>query len=352
MKPHMTSQVKAQQLWFLSPQQVEVREQELPALQPDQVLVKALCSAISPGTELLVYRGQLPDSMALDDGISAFAGQSVSYPLQYGYASVGQVIETGAEVDSSWRGKTVFSFQAHVSHYVAEPESLIPLPEGIEPQAAVFLANMETAVNLIHDANPRIGERAVVIGQGIVGLLTSQLLAEFPLAQLFALDGVASRRQHAEEAGVTGSFDPMSDAELAELKNRLKLEHDGGGADLVLEVSGSPRALNLAIDLCGYAGRIVVGSWYGTKRAEINLGERFHRNRIQLLSSQVSTIAPELGGRWDKARRFDVAWEMIEKCSPQRFITHRLPLESAAQAYGLLDESPHEALQIVFDYQA
>ena len=347
----MNSHTKAQQLWFLSPRQVEVREQELPALQPDQVLVKALCSAISPGTELLVYRGQLPGTMALDEGISAFAGQSVSYPLQYGYASVGQVTEIGAEVDSSWRDKTVFSFQAHTSHYIAEPESLMPLPEGIEPQAAVFLANMETAVNLLQDASPLVGERAVVIGQGIVGLLTSQLLAEFPLAELFALDGVESRREHARRAGVTGSFDPHSDADLAELNKRLELEHDGGGADLVLEVSGSPQALNLAIDLCGYAGRIVVGSWYGTKRAEVNLGERFHRNRIQLLSSQVSTIAPELSGRWDKARRFDVAWDMIEKCSPQRFITHRLPLESAAKAYTLLDESPHAALQVVFDYQ-
>ncbi len=347
----MNSHTKAQQLWFLSPRQVEVREQELPALQSDQVLVKALCSAISPGTELLVYRGQLPGTMALDEGINAFAGQSASYPLQYGYASVGQVTEIGAEVDSSWRDKTVFSFQAHTSHYIAEPESLMPLPEGIEPQSAVFLANMETAVNLLQDASPLVGERAVVIGQGIVGLLTSQLLAEFPLAELFALDGVESRREHARRAGVTGSFDPHSDADLAELNKRLELEHDGGGADLVLEVSGSPQALNLAIDLCGYAGRIVVGSWYGTKRAEVNLGERFHRNRIQLLSSQVSTIAPELSGRWDKARRFDVAWDMIEKCSPQRFITHRLPLESAAKAYTLLDESPHAALQVVFDYQ-
>jgi len=348
----MKAHTKAQQLWFLSPHRVEVREQELPALQPDQVLVEALCSAISPGTELLVYRGQLPDTMALDEGISAFAGQSVSYPLQYGYASVGRVVEIGAEVDSNWRGRTVFSFQAHASHYVAEPESLIPLPHGIAPEAAVFLANMETAVNLLQDASPRIGERAVVIGQGIVGLLTSQLLAEFPLAGLFALDGVETRREYARRAGVTGSFDPLSDTDLAELNKRLQLEHDGGGADLVLEVSGSPQALNLAIDLCGYAGRIVVGSWYGTKRAEVNLGERFHRNRIQLLSSQVSSIAPELSGRWDKARRFDVAWELIEKCSPQRFITHRLPLESAAKAYALLDESPHEALQVVFDYQA
>lgn len=343
--------MKAQQLWFLSPKQVEVREQQLPPLRPDQVLVKAHCSAISPGTELLVYRGQLPGTMALDAGISAFAGQSANYPLQYGYASVGQVVDIGAEVDAHWRGKTVFSFQAHASHFVAEPESLIPLPDNIEPQAAVFLANMETAVNLLQDANPRIGERAVVIGQGIVGLLSSQLLAEFPLAALFALDGEEFRREHAKRAGVTGSFDPMSAAELAELNQRLELEQAGGGADLVLEVSGSPQALDLAIDLCGYAGRIVVGSWYGTKRAEVNLGERFHRNRIQLLSSQVSTIAPALSGRWDKARRFDVAWHMIEKCSPQRLITHRLPLASAAKAYELLDESPHEALQVVFDYQ-
>ena len=136
------------------------------------------------------------------------------------------------------------------------------------------------------------------------------------------------------------------------MKEILRLDHATGGADVVFELSGSPEALNLAVDLCGYDGRIVVGSWYGSKRAGINLGERFHRKRMAIVSSQVSTIAPELSGRWDKARRFSLAWEMMRKCRPAQFISHCLPFDSAAEAYRLLNDSPEAALQVIFDYQA
>ena len=344
--------MKSQQLWFTGPHSVEVREKELEVSGARDVLVRNVCSAISAGTEMLVFRNQLPDSLALDESIEALSGQAVQYPLQYGYACVGKVEAIGEDVEPDWFGKTVFSFQPHCSSFVASPAALIPVPADIDPSAAVFLANMETAVNFLLDASPKVGERVLIVGQGIVGLLTSGLLAQFPLACLFAVESIADRQRRAEQIGVNRVFDINQPDELAELHNVLRPNEQYGGADLIIEVSGSPEALNLAVDLCGYAGRILVGSWYGTKRAEVNLGERFHRSRIQLLSSQVSSIAPELSGRWDKARRFDVAWELIEKCSPQRFITHRLPLESAAKAYALLDESPHEALQVVFDYQS
>jgi len=120
---------------------------------------------------------------------------------------------------------------------------------------------------------------------------------------------------------------------------------------VVFELTGSPAALNLAVDLCAYSGRIVVGSWYGTKRAEINLGEKFHRNRLAIISSQVSTIAPELSGRWDKARRFSVAWDMIKKCQPAQLISHCVPFTKANEAYQLLADSPQDATQVIFDYQ-
>ena len=181
------------------------------------------------------------------------------------------------------------------------------MPADIDPYAAVFLANMETAVNFLLDASPKVGERVLIVGQGIVGLLTSSLLAQFPLAGLFAVEGIGDRQRWAEKIGVNKVFDVNQLDEMADLHSALRLNEQHGGADLIIEVSGSPEALNLAIDLCGYAGRILVGSWYGTKRAAINLGERFHRNRIQIVSSQVSSIAPENSGRWDPGRRFEVA---------------------------------------------
>jgi threonine dehydrogenase-like Zn-dependent dehydrogenase len=122
--------------------------------------------------------------------------------------------------------------------------------------------------------------------------------------------------------------------------------------DLTFELSGSPVALNTAIAMTTFNGRVVVGSWYGDKKTTIDLGSTFHRSRIQLISSQVSTIAPALSGRWDKARRFEVAFEALRRIQPQKWITHRFHIEDAAKAYDLLDTSPQETIQVLFDYNS
>ena len=119
----------------------------------------------------------------------------------------------------------------------------------------------------------------------------------------------------------------------------------------LVELSGSPSALNDAIALTGFGGRVVIGSWYGEKQAILDLGGEFHRSRIKLISSQVSTIAPELSGRWDKGRRFQVAWDALERIHPEKWITHRFPLDEAAQAYSLLDKNPEETIQIILQYR-
>jgi alcohol dehydrogenase len=122
------------------------------------------------------------------------------------------------------------------------------------------------------------------------------------------------------------------------------------GADLALELSGNPAALDQAIRAVGYGGRVLIGSWYGTKSATLNLGGAFHRNHVQLISSQVSTLAPRWRGRWDKARRFDVAWRMLARHNPAQLITHRFPIKQAADAYRLLDQAGHETVQVVLTY--
>ena len=334
--------VLAQQLWFTAPQQVEVREQQLSVPTAGEVLVQTLCSAISAGTELLVYRGQLPADISLDATLVNLQ-QSTAYPLQYGYASVGRVVALGRKVDASWRDALVFAFQPHASHFLTTPANLIRVPDGIEPEAALFLANMETAVNLVQDGQPAIGEKVVVLGQGIVGVLLLQLLQQFPLAQLAAVDALADRRQRALAIGANTVADPTA---VAELQHALS----NNGADLVYEVSGVPTALNLAITLSGYASRIVIGSWYGNKSAAIELGGAAHRNRLQLITSQVSTLAPALSGRWDKQRRFDVAWQMIRQLNPQQWITQRAALTDASTLYQQIHNGRADLLQAVFTY--
>lgn len=340
--------MKAKQLWFTGPHQVEIREQELPDPGATQILVESSCSAISAGTEMLAYRGQIPEGMELDTNLDSLKGDG-SYPLQYGYACVGKVIQAGNEVAATWKGKRVFAFQPHASHFIAEPQQVITIPEDVDDDAAAFLANMETAVSLAQDGKPGLGERVVILGLGVVGQLLSGVLSRFPLDQLHALDGMEERRDHAHQLAIIRTHDPVSDKNVASLKQDLR-SHQPAGADLVFEVSGIPDALNLAVDLCGFAGRIIIGSWYGSKSAPVNLGGEAHRNRIRLQTSQVSTIAPELSGRWNKTRRYETAWDQIRQIKPQSLISHRIPIKEAAEIYKQLDLTPEKVMQAIFTY--
>lgn len=335
-------------LLHVAPEQVEVREEDLPGPGPGQVVVRVLCSAISPGTEMLVYRGQAPTDMVLDDSLTALDG-TFQYPFRYGYCSVGQVVELGPGVEPTWRDRQVFSFQPHQSYYLAAPTDLLPLPPGVTPEDAVFLPNLETAVNFVMDGRPMIGERVGVFGLGIVGLLTTALLAAHPLGCLAGWDRYEPRRQAAHSLGATHLFDPLAHQPAAV---RLALDLNGtddgrDGFDLLYELSGSPAALNTAISLGGFAARVVIGSWYGTKPAQLDLGGRFHRSRLRLISSQVSSLSPDLLGRWSKGRRLEVAWQHLARLQPSRFITHRFSLAEAAQAFRLIADHPEQTIQVV-----
>ena len=304
--------------------------------------METICSAVSAGTEMLVYRGQFPQLKDAHDSVSS----ELMYPLAYGYACVGKVREVGKEVKSEWLNRLVFAFHPHASSFNTHPSSLIPIPDSLKPEAACFLPNMETAVNLVQDGAPILGERVLVLGQGVVGLLTASLLSEFPLERLVTADHFELRRKASSQINrkvktFDSSFEEVHKGSFAYAQNKF---------DLVFELSGSPSALNDAIALTAFSGRIVIGSWYGQKRAEIDLGGAFHRSRIQIISSQVSTISPELSGRWDKTRRFEVAWEALARIQPEKWITHRFSIGEAGRAYQFLDENPQEMIQVIFSY--
>lgn len=333
--------MKRSSLLFTAPHQVCLHPEELPPPGPGQFLVQAQLSAISAGTELLVYRGQFPTGLAVDSTLPGFSGE-FAYPLKYGYSLAGRVIAAGEGLDPAWSDRRVFAFHPHESHFLASPSEVIPIPDGISLEDAVLLPNMETAVNLVLDGGPLIGERVAVFGQGIVGLLVTALLARFPLAGLVSVDRYTNRREASLAAGAHATFGP-------EQINAIR-ERYPGGADLTYELSGAPEALDAAIQATGFAGRVVIGSWYGKKRASLDLGGEFHRSRMRLISSQVSTLAPELSGRWTKERRLALAWEMLRQIRPSRWITHRFPLSRAAETYQILDRQPETAIQVLFTY--
>jgi len=331
-------------LHFLAPYRLEVKEEKIPAPESGEVLVRASVSAISPGTEMLVYRGEFPQDISTDSSIPELASQ-FTYPLKYGYCLVGEILEVGKGVDRSWIGRRVFVFHPHQSLFLARPSELIPVPEDLSDEQAVLLPNTETAVNFVMDGKPVIGERVLVLGQGVVGLLTAALLARFPLECLVTVDRFPLRRNASRQVGAHLSLDPLEE-NLADKLNAIL----PAGADLAYELSGSPQALDMAIGFTGFEGRVVMGSWYGSKRSNLDLGGRFHRSRIRLVSSQVSTLASEFSGRWTKERRFDVAWQMLRVIQTKQLITHRFHILEAGRAYTLIDQHPEQAIQVIITY--
>lgn len=326
-------------LFFTAPYQVELWEQPLPALSPNQVRVQTLLSAVSAGTEMLLYRGQMPNDLPLDTTIAGMS-QPFHYPVQYGYATVGQIVECGTNIPQNWQTQLIFAFAPHQTSFVTDFANLIPLPAHISPENALFLPNMETAVSFLMDGQPIIGEQVIVLGQGIVGLLTTALLARYPLQRLVTADSYDYRRQQSLNWGASASFAP--EQLLAELENQR--------ADLTYELSGNPAALNLAIEVTGYAGKILIGSWYGQKPVTLQLGSTFHRNHQQIISSQVSHLHPRWSGRWTKQRRLELAWQMLHILQPATLISHRIPFTQAPTAYHLLHHQPETILQLIFDY--
>jgi 2-desacetyl-2-hydroxyethyl bacteriochlorophyllide A dehydrogenase len=341
--------MNAQALWFTAPRQVEIRSAALEPPGPGEVLVRSRVSAISAGTELLIYRGLAPADLPVDDTLPALSGMLV-LPLRYGYAAVGRVVGLGDGVPPALEGSRVMAFQPHADAFTARVEEIVPLPESVTEEEAAFLPNLETAVNLVLDGAPRIGEQVAVLGQGIVGLLTTALLARMPLASLVTADAYPRRRRAALAWGAHACLDPAVHDFASELALHLQAERPYPGADLTYELSGDPAALDLAIGITGRNGRIVIGSWYGTKRASTDFGGRFHRSRLRMISSQVSSLAPELTGAWSKPRRLGVALSLLPTLPVRDLVTHRFPFERAAEAYRTLDENPADALQVLLTY--
>jgi 2-desacetyl-2-hydroxyethyl bacteriochlorophyllide A dehydrogenase len=328
-------------LLFTAPRRIEIRDEPLAPPPAGQALVITEVSALSAGTELLAFRGDLPSDLPIDETLEtlgAHGGATFSYPFRYGYASVGRVAAIGEGVAPSWMQRRVFAFEPHASAFVAAVEDLAPVPGTLPSERAVLYPHMETAVNLILDGQPAFDDAVLVIGQGVIGLLVTALLARFPLSALAAAERAPGRAEMARRFGAraivagAGEWGAIAGAR---------------GADLVYELSGDPAALDLAIAAAGHESRVVVGSWYGAKRAPIDLGGRFHRRRLQIKSSQVSHIGAALSARWDRARRREATWRALAAIDTAPLVSHRFAFADAAGAYELADSGNPAALQIL-----
>ncbi|MGH8560049.1 MAG: zinc-binding dehydrogenase [Methylococcales bacterium] len=341
--------MKAAAILHIAPEQTEVREIRLAAVKPDEVLIQAICSAISAGTEGMIYRGHVPSGMTADATIASLSG-ALEYPFRYGYALAGTVIEAGRKVDPKWLGQKVFVFHPHQERLVVPVQDCFAIPHDLSVEDALFLPNMESALNFVQDANPPFGAWVMVFGLGVVGLLTSLLLARLPLSWLIAAEPLAYRRQTALECGLQSVIDPCDPSQWNHLLSQLFDGQGSHGVDIAIELSGNMEALNQAIEVTGFSGTIVAGSWYGTQSQGLDLGKHFHRRRIAIVSSQVSTVNPRLSGRWTKQRRIDLTWRMIRELRPAFLISHRFSPTDCDRAFQLASLASDNCHQIIFEY--
>ncbi|WP_086846424.1 zinc-dependent alcohol dehydrogenase [Amycolatopsis kentuckyensis] len=276
-----------QAFWVQSPGSGQLREERLPEPGPDDVLVRTLCSGVSRGTETLVFRGGVPasqhDVMRAPFQEGAFPG-----PVKYGYLNVG-VVEQGP---AHLTGKTVFCLYPHQTAYVVPATAVTPVPDSVPPGRAILAGTVETAVNAVWDARPRLGDRIAVIGAGMVGASVAKLLTDFPATRVQLVDVDPAKADIAAALGV----------DFATPEKAL------GDCDLVVHASASEEGLAKALELLAPEGEVVELSWYGDRRISVPLGENFHSRRLVIRSSQVGTVA-----RPDRsyAQRLAVALDLL-----------------------------------------
>lgn len=341
-------------LQFDAPRSASLGEERVEGPRAGEVLLRSECSGVSAGSELLLFRGEAPQGIALDESLSSLKGE-ISYPLRYGYALVGRIAQLGEGVDESLLGRRAFVFHPHASLAVVAASDLNLIPEGVPPERAVLLPNLETAVNLVHDGAPLLGERVAVFGLGVVGLLTTLLLSRMLREGVVGVEPQEYRRDLTTSLAPDAICVEPGGLEAPHLPGRSPeysaMQEHYPGYDLVYELTGIPETLNDAVEATGFGGRIVVGSWYGTKRAPIDLGGRFHRARLSIISSQVSTLAPERSGRWNKARRMDAALRALQALPLERLVTHQVAFGQAPEAYRRLAAGEPGVMQLLFRYE-
>jgi NADPH:quinone reductase-like Zn-dependent oxidoreductase len=281
---------EARAFWVSAPGRGEIRAQPLRYPASGELLIRARASAISRGTEALVFRGEVPQSEWRRMRCPFQEGEFPA-PVKYGYAVAGIVEDGPAE----FSGRRVFCLHPHQDRFVVPENAVVAIPEGVPDRRATLAANMETAINGLWDGVPGPGDRIAVVGAGVVGALVAGLAARLPGTEVELIDIDPSRATLAESLGCR--FAPPQQAR--------------GEADLVIHASGAPEGLATALAIAGFEAMVIEMSWYGTRVVPLALGGAFHSRRLSLRSSQVGTVPAGRRERWSRRRRLALALSLL-----------------------------------------
>lgn len=321
--PARPTGASARAFWIAAPGCGDIRPEPLSEPKPGDALVRTLYSGISRGTESLVFRGEVPPSeyrtMRAPFQTGDFPG-----PLKYGYCSVG-VVEQGPD---DLAGRTVFCLYPHQTRYRVPAEALHPLPADVPAGRAVLAANLETAINALWDAAPRIGDRIATIGAGTLGCLCAWLAGRIPGCQVELIDTNPRRAPIAAALGVRFASPATASAQ----------------ADLVIHASGSPAGLAQGLRLAGFEATVLELSWYGDREVPLPLGQGFHQRRLTLRSSQVGSIAAAQRARWSYRRRLALALSLLADPVLDRLITGEDAFDDLPAVQARLARDPGDTL--------
>jgi 2-desacetyl-2-hydroxyethyl bacteriochlorophyllide A dehydrogenase len=330
--------MEAHVLRFVAPRRVEIDLIDIRPPADGELLVRTCWSGISGGTELLAYRGELDPGWAQDETIRSLAAR-FDYPFAYGYSCVGEVLSS--YVENVPQGAMVFAFHHH-QDLITVPGSDVVSINNVDGRLATLFPLVETALQVSLDAGTRIGEPVVVLGLGPVGVLTAALLKRAG-AEVVAVEPRKDRREAAALFGVRAVDDSEIDAIVDQTTS-------GAGVPLVVDATGHPPALARALELLCHEGEVLVCSWYGIKEVSLPLGGAFHRRRLQIRSTQVSTIPARLAARWGVPRRRQVAADLMAQLPLKVLATRELPFDRAAEAYEALDRGDPGVMHVELRY--
>ena len=295
-------------------------------------------SGISSGTEMLAYRGEIDPDLPLDETLGALSG-TFTYPFRYGYSAAGEVVQSAGRLPE---GTRVFAFHPHQDLFVVPEDSALSL-DGIDSRRATLYPLVETALQVCLDTAARFGEVVVVTGLGAVGILVSKLL-QLSGAQVIGSEPEASRREIAQGMGLLA----VAPEELASAVHQAT---EGRGADLLVEASGNAQVLASSLSVLAHEGAAVVCSWYGTKPVPLPLGGDFHRRRLSIRSTQVSTLPASISARWDRERRSRVARRLLGELPLSGLAEREFPFAQAPDAYAAIDRGEEDLLHVALRYE-